>query len=574
MAKTPLFSSLQRTFRRALGVQSPESSDKERVLARRRAFLKASIGTAGLGLAPTVAGCGDDEETPGEEVIAIVGGGMAGIHCAYQLKEAGVTSTVYEAAKRVGGRMYSATGLFSQDPAQLCELGGELIDTGHSTLHELAQQLGLQLDDRTNEPAGIETETYWIEGAKVDNAVIQQQFNTLAPVFLAALEAADNPDDSTAYDELDATSLDQWLKDNVPVAQYPELHNVLQVAYRGEYGLENTEQSSLNLIYLIGSDDPDPFRIFGVSDERFHTHLGNESFPKLLAELLDPDQIQLEHKLVAARDAEGGFELDFETPSGPKTVSCTRIVFALPFTLLREVDLSGLTLSDEKRQVIAELGYGTNAKVMAGFSERVWRNATNSANGSLTTDLGVQQTWETTIGQEGTHGIITNFLGGQQGTASGAGTEVEWVNGILPDLEQVWPGMTAAFTGTAVRMHWPTVPTMKGSYACYKVGQWAFFELEGAREGNVHFCGEHCSLDFQGYMEGAAETGALVAAEIIEDQGATKPQGLLQVLGPKLVIPQSVYKHGRWGKLNPFERRRIKRDVLARLAAELDTAAE
>ncbi|NUO48635.1 MAG: NAD(P)-binding protein [Polyangiaceae bacterium] len=569
MAKTPLFSALRRSLQRALGKTPGEGPDAA-TLAKRRAFLQASLGAAGLGAMPALTGC-DDEEV-GEETIVIVGGGMAGIHCAYQLKEAGITSTVYEASKRIGGRMFSSTGSFPQAPGQLCELGGELIDTEHTTLHELAKQLGLVLDDRAAEPAGIETETYWLNGVKIDNAVIQQQFNAVAPTFQTALTAADDENDSTAYDTLDATTLDQWLKDNVPIAMYPELHGVLQVAYRGEYGLENTEQSALNLIYLIGSDEPDPFRIFGSSDERFHTHLGNESFPRMLSEQLDPGQIELEHKLLAVRDADGGFELDFETPSGPETVSATRIVFALPFTMLREVDLSGLTISEDKRTMIAELGYGTNAKVMAGFSTRTWRNATNSANGSLTTDFNVQQTWETTIGQEGDHGIITNFLGGQQGLASANGTEAEWIQGVLPDLETVWPGTQAAFTGTAVRMHWPTVPTMKGSYACYKPGQWQFFGLEGEREGNLHFCGEHTSLDFQGYMEGAAETGAFVAAEIIDEQGGTKPQSLVAALGVKLLFPQAVYRAGRYGRLSPFARRRLKRDIMRRLAAEADAA--
>ncbi len=579
MAKTPLFSSLRRAFRQALhtnglSVGSGWARSPEQALARRRAFLQASVGAAGLGALPAIAGCDEETFPAGEEKIAIVGGGMAGIHCAYRLKEAGIIATVYEAGKRVGGRMFTATGVFPEAATQLCELGGELIDTGHTTLHELAQQLGLQLDDRAAEPAGIETETYWIGGTLVDNAVIQQQFNQVAPTFQAALEAADNPDDFTAFDALDVTTLDQWLKDNVPVATYPELHNVLQVAYRGEYGLENSEQSALNLIYLIGADPPDPFRIFGDSDERYHTHLGNESFPRLLSEALDPGQVLLEHKLVKARDSEEGYELIFETPNGPVTAQYTRIVFAVPFTTLREVDLEGLTLSEEKRAMIDELGYGTNAKVMMGFSSRVWRDMTNSANGSLTTDFSIQQTWETTIGQDGTHGILTNFLGGQQGLAAGNGTELEWANAVLPDLEQVWPGTQAAFTGTAVRMHWPTVPTMKGSYACYHPGQWAFFGLEGEREGDIHFCGEHTSLDFQGYMEGAAETGALVAAEIIDETGGTQPAGLVQVLGAKLLMPQSTYKHARFGKLNPFQRRRVKRQLLERLARELDEAAE
>ena len=67
---------------------------------------------------------------------------------------------------------------------------------------------------------------------------------------------------------------------------------------------------------------------------------------------------------------------------------------------------------------------------------------------------------------------------------------------------------------TAVRMHWPSYPLTKGSYACYAPGQWAFWGTEGLPENRdtLHFCGEHTSLDFQGYMEGAAESGERAAA--------------------------------------------------------------
>jgi monoamine oxidase len=41
--------------------------------------------------------------------------------------------------------------------------------------------------------------------------------------------------------------------------------------------------------------------------------------------------------------------------------------------------------------------------------------------------------------------------------------------------------------------------------------------MEYARQGNCHFCGEHTSIDFEGYLNGAVETGARVAADILAD---------------------------------------------------------
>ncbi len=574
MGKTPLFAALTRRLRLELqkhrsasGVHTVQVSRTE-ALENRRAFLRlsgAALATAAL--PGSLAACGDDTTgTPGEEKIAIVGAGIAGLHCAHRLKQAGIVATVYEALDRVGGRMYTGRGTFPEDPAQYCELGGELIDTNHATIFALADEFDIALDDRFSaelEPAGITREIYFVNGAVVPEATIVEQFGEVAGLMAAAYEAAET--DDAAFEELDNTSLDAWLVENVPVATYPELHAILQTAYRGEYGLENDRQSVLNLIYLIGSDTPDEFRIFGDSDERWHTHLGNDTFTTALAGALDEGQIALEHRLVRASGSAGSYELEFATPSGNVTVQATRIVLALPFSVLRGVDLGGLELGADKREVIAGLSYGTNAKVMLGFTSKVWRD-THQTSGSMTTDLGVQQTWETTIGQEGAHGILTNFLGGDQGVASGNGTAADWAAGVLPNLETIWPGMATAFTGTAVRMHWPTVPTALGSYTCYEPGQWAFYGLEGERDGNVHFCGEHTSLDFQGWMEGAAESGGLVAAEILDELGVAKPQGLVAALGLKLHVPQSTYRASELSRLNPFRRKKLVRERVAELA--------
>ena len=42
-----------------------------------------------------------------------------------------------------------------------------------------------------------------------------------------------------------------------------------------------------------------------------------------------------------------------------------------------------------------------------------------------------------------------------------------------------------------------------------------FSGVEREREGNCHFAGEHTSIDFQGYLNEAAESGERAANEII-----------------------------------------------------------
>jgi monoamine oxidase len=471
----------------------------------------------------------------------VIGGGMAGLHCAMRLAEVGVDVTIYEASDRTGGRIFTARGMFSGE--LVGELGGEFIDTGHLTMQELAEEFGIALDDRTTAlPKGTTVDTWWIAGVAVPEETVVEQFTEVAPLMLELVEMADSDDE--AYAMLDVIPLSDWLDDNVPPAMFPELHAILTAAYRGEYGRETSEQSVLNMLYLIGSDDPDPFRIFGISDERFHTHLGNDTITTALADALE-GRIQTGMALVAARDAGEAFTLAFMGPDGEVEVEADHVVFALPFTRLRQVDLEMLTLTEDKRAVIAELQYGTNAKVMGEFTERVWTTQ-HMASGSVTTDEDFQQTWDTSIGQDGDAGLLTNFLGGEQGLAAGDGEAEAWFTDVcVAGVEAVFPGAEAAYVaGSAVRMHWPTHPQTLGSYACYLPGQWAFYGLEGAREGNVHFCGEHCSLEFQGYMEGAAETGALTAAAILEDLGIAMSQRHRAIVERKLVLPHPAI-HGR-----------------------------
>ena len=59
-------------------------------------------------------------------------------------------------------------------------------------------------------------------------------------------------------------------------------------------------------------------------------------------------------------------------------------------------------------------------------------------------------------------------------------------------------------------------PWTKSSYSCYRPGQWTTLAgAEGVPVGNLFFAGEHCSYDFQGYMNGAAQSGVDTAAAVM-----------------------------------------------------------
>ena len=530
MPRTPLFGLVQRSLRLAqLSATRGESLDEvidrslagtgaSRAISRRR-FLAI---TAAASAAIALDGClprrrgGTPLPEPRDDVepVLIVGAGIAGLTAAYRLRQHGVPVRVIEAQQRVGGRMYSLRDAFAD--GQLCELGGELIDTGHSSIRSLAGELGIELDDLRKMDAGYDADVWWVGGARRS---ITEVITALAPV-AARLDAdrAAWPEefDPTYRNPSGAQSLDRitiaaWL-DGVGASGW--IRELLDVAFTSEYGMALDEQSALNMLTML-TVRGDSLEMYGASDERFHVHEGNDTIPLTLARYLG-DAIETGTVLESvSQRGDGRFTCSLRRGSSSSDAAASHLLLAIPFTTLRNVRLD-LPLPAAKRRAIEELGYGKNAKLMVGFSERVWRTRYRS-NGSVMTSLPFQTTWETSRGQSGGAGIITNFTGGAHALELGRGTAEDQGRLMVADFDRVFPGAQTAHVGMkSVRFHWPSFPWTLGSYAGYLPGQWTSIRgAEGEPVGRLYFAGEHCSLPAQGFMEGGCETGETAAKAIL-----------------------------------------------------------
>lgn len=132
-------------------------------------------------------------------------------------------------------------------------------------------------------------------------------------------------------------------------------------------------------------------------------------------------------------------------------------------------------------------------------------------------DLAYQTTWETSRKQGGDTGVLTNFTGGRHGAALGTGTPKQQADAATAALEQIFPGVVAARAGMReARFHWPSHPWSLGSYACFGPGDWTGFRgAMGESVGGLHFAGEHCAPETQGFMEGGCESGETAAAAVL-----------------------------------------------------------
>jgi monoamine oxidase len=540
MARTPMLRALQRLASEhaeasARGLPVEEVRRLRRAEISRRDFLKgAGAVAAGLTLSGTLAGRALTAHAAAPPRIAIIGGGISGLMAALTLQDGGYGSTIYEASSRLGGRMHSDTSSWAN--GQTSEWCGELIDTAHKTILQMAQRFGLQTVDLLQaQPMGSQ-DTYFFFNKYYLQKTADGDFAQVHNVLQGQLQAAPFPTLYNSYTttgyQLDHLSLYDWIEQYVTGGHSSNMGQFLDVAYNEEYGRETNVQSSLNLVYLLGfQPKPGNFSIFGKSDERYHIVGGNQQLPTAIANSLPAGSINLNWRMTSiATNSDGSYTLTFSTPSGKQTATFDRVILTIPFSVLRTLDYSQAGFDSLKQTAITQLGYGTNSKLQLQFDSRFW-NGTGAwpgvSTGNIYTDAGFQNTWDVTRGQPGTTGIIVDYTGGNVGASyqpkgpySGSSDPLvqQYAGNFLKQLEEVWPGATAHYNGTATLSHPSIDPNLLGSYACWLVGQYTLFSgYEKARQGKIHFAGEHCSINFQGFMEGGAEEGARAANEILTD---------------------------------------------------------
>jgi monoamine oxidase len=415
---------------------------------------------------------------------------------------------------------------------QTSEHCGELIDSGHKTILKLANRFNLATVDLLGAEPNQSTDTYYFLGAYYTKTDANSDFQAVYSAVHKDAAAAGYPtlwNSSTAAGRaLDNMSIYQWIESRVPGGHASRMGQLLDVAYNIEYGNVTTEQSALNLVYLLAYQPvPGNFRIFGASDERYHIRGGNEGLPAAIAAALPQANLTLGTALTGiARNADGSYTLSFSSPSGPVTPPpFDRVILAIPFSVLRTLNYSQAGFDNLKVTAITQLGYGKNAKLHLQFNTRPWNQAGPWGRGTGTSfsETGYQNSWDVSRGQDGATGILVDYTGGGVPLASFKGQPttadaVAYGKTFLKQLEPVFPGISNQWNGLATLDTPLTNPYLLGSYSYWKVGQYTSFSgYEGVRQGRCHFGGEHCSTNFQGYMEGGASEGARAANEILSD---------------------------------------------------------
>ncbi len=462
--------------------------------------------------------------------IAIIGGGIAGLHCAYQLQKAGISSTVYEASGRTGGRIlthYNNTMGIDIFP----EFGGDFLDSAHTDMLNLVKEFNLELIDleREKEEKHLTAEVYYFDNRNIPEKEISREFTKIAGKIKTDIDSLGENYDTPAAVVLDDTPLDKYI-DGLKCSKW--LKKILNASFAAEYGLECSEQSTLNMLSMINPDTTKGFRVFGESDERFRVKGGNSKVIEALSKKLGDEIIKKNYQLTSVEDtSDDKYQLTFM--NGQKIIA-DYVVLAIPFTMLRNIPLNLKSLTVQKRKSINELGMGNNTKLVLAYNGSPWKEAPNLATGRLC-QAEISNGWDGGYNKDprNPYGVYVCYFGGDPSQKL---SDISFKNPIsppshiwkteLPDdtvtrlskqMDKSFPGSHKKFIHKHVFVNWIQFPYTKGSYSCYKTGQWTTIAGEEIKPaGNVFFAGEHCSRNFQGFMNGGAETGRMAAEDIVK----------------------------------------------------------
>jgi monoamine oxidase len=498
----------------------------ERRISRRELLAgsgRAGIVATGLATLPIHAA----RPRRGQPRIAIVGSGIAGLSAALTLADRGIRSTIYEAAGRVGGRMHTDTSGYWGD-GHHTEWCGELIDSDMTTIRALCRRFGLKLLDlkRLRPPGSLDT--YYFFGRYYRH---KQALSDFLPVFRAAQRDLRAAGPVTTYRfstpaarRLDRMTVYEWIETRVPGGHASPMGRLLDVAYTEEMGADTREQPALGLVQELGSGQTRHLSLYGDSDERFRIQGGSELLPRAIAADLPRGTVELGKRLTAVRQSSRGVELRF----GRDRVMADYAILTLPFAVLRTLDCSGAGFDPLKRRTIDQLGIGHNSKLMLEFSSRLWDRPGpwGRSDGISYSDRGYLTTWDATLGQPGQTGILVDYTGGTVARSyrprrpySSAGDDpliAGYARRLLHQLEPVFPGIESRWNGRATLSTPFRDPNLRLSYSLLKLGQTSTIcGYEIVPQRRIYFAGEHCSVDFRGYVEGGAATGVAAARRIL-----------------------------------------------------------
>lgn len=451
----------------------------------RRQFLKGAFASAAVAIsAPAVF------SQRRRRHAVVIGAGLSGLAAAYKLKNAGWSVTVLEARDRIGGRVFSHK---DQPSGLVCELGAEWVGESHERIKALCRDFGIPLQKHQFEDFLLRDGRVYRPGewsfspeAKTAFDKLIKGYEKLTPAAKVRLDRYDwwnylekigfSPDDLRLRDLMDSTDFGESIR------------HVSAFAALAEYA-ESSPKNEMD------------YKMTG----------GNSRLAEEFAKRIGKENIRLETPVRYVQQRRKGVIIGTALPRGGTLVlDADAVICTVPVQSLLKIKFDP-PLPTAQRNAAEQLVYSRICKNSVVYSDRFWKEE----NFSMVSDTTSHFYFHSTQSQPGTEGILTAYAIGEKADVLASQSDerrMHIVAGDIAPLEEDAPKKARRIVSYA----WQRDPYTDGAYALYKPGQWFGIRPILARpHGKVLFAGEHLA-DWQGFMEGAIETGEAAATALIK----------------------------------------------------------
>ena len=430
--------------------------------------------------------------------VIVIGAGLAGLSAAVQLRKDGARVMVVEARDRVGGRVLTIRDVFAND--QHAEAGGDFIDQGQEDIRHLADEYGLTV--RTILREGFSFVRYQergvIQGRPAKGERAWKPVADRAKPLIEAYRRAEQRWESAVVRSMAQRSVAQWLDE----VDADESMRAMVTGLRGFFLADPEDLSLLVLIEQLASEAPgqEPMgRIEG----------GNDRLPNAMAVELG-EAVHLKTAALAIHDDRSSVRVAVEHAGDRTEIKADYVIVAVPVTTLRAIEISP-ELPIEQAKAFERLRYGRVTKSLLQFDRRFWKRKGRSR--AYGTDAPTGAIWDANEEQRGRAGILTLMAGGQASEDTQKILSQEGVEGLVRALSWLKPGEAELLKHHHVT--WEHDSWVQGGYTYFDPAFDPAWRPWLARpHGRLLFAGEHTSIKWQGYMNGAVESGLRAAAEV------------------------------------------------------------
>jgi monoamine oxidase len=423
--------------------------------------------------------------------VLIAGAGLAGLTAARELSKKGAAVTVIDARSRVGGRVHTLRdGLLHRQHA---EAGADLIDEGQKEIRTLVGQLGLKLAEIL--PGGFTLRHAGGGGGRSNWVDLERKLRPEIRAFCLS----ERRWDGAVAQAIARQSVADWLRR----IKASKATRAMAVALRGFFLADPEQLSLLSLVEQFAEEGPPGgekmYRVIG----------GNDRIATALAKPLGK-RLRLATVLRAIRQSDHGVRASVQTASGSDQIEADYLICAMPATTVRHIAFDP-PLPDSQQEANRALMYGHATKTILQFDRATWRKRGRPR--AFGTSLPFGAVWDGNEEQRGKAGILTLLAGGQASVDS----KVMLASG---GPERLIEQLTFLDVKHASLVAWQSVsweddPWVRGGYAYYDssfnplLREWLARPFQ-----RLFFAGEHTSLEGQGYMNGAVESGLRAAEEL------------------------------------------------------------